>query len=924
LKFDCFTPTDLEKVFTLDVYEKDQTTFFETHLQLDKVYVKLPGMQAHEQNTEQEIINKYILSDKVTRGPRIFVIVGDAGTGKSEVCRLIAENAKNSGKYIVDHKHKGLLAYGPLTFIEREEMIHTLLEGLSYEEVLNFLLSACKTLLERREYGKLWNKIEGRLRDGIRSRLIETARSAKRFREDPAVEIRPFVIVEVEDFRPFLEKEESERLTKIINAKLANVLIALYSDFNSIVGLINHKVEECSKLGKRYLLVMDDVTLLGETFADVLNLITYIGQGGVNCDIIIGITRGRYADLSNVLDTLSDRAYEIQLTNPNLTFKNAFWLLDETLAINLIKKYVKAIKDRHRCNLCRSEICKEISSRDLFPFNEIFIKNYYNQFRGLAEKGSIALTPRFLLATLKNSLISFLTEGKSPANRICQEWENVEGFKDPARIWLPVECPEWAKVFIRTCYFYGEIFRVGETEKIKVKKSVIELFNFDITAAQEYLGINQEDEYLIITREKINVVETKKEEKEEIVDFDSILDGVRRWIASPSKPLEYAPDVRDGFNNLLKGIFKNKLRLIMNRYRYASPRLTPQLEWKHIKEDVFPFSIGFSREKDAIKLLPHHLRREHDALTLYVDDEDLINLITLKLKQDVKSALKFIVKHPELVVIGRRCSETSFSQLPIDFQEWILASIITLDQIHLLHVIENVDEYYQTFKKILGREHDDPLINKLRTLAFSIFTVRDSIIDYVPVKKILSRLTNSDLLSVVLQYDPEKVKTISHAADIVQEVQSFIEQKIRPVDEEKISNRAKKHLKYVKLAMEILEEYQNVKSEIEKLNTLLPERPLKLPDEESFQEFIKDSSLVEKLENKGEKSKIENLILLNKIDQINSKHASTLSFLIYADEVCLKSDAQALEQYEKLSKEVELLKKEINKQIDKILGLLGD
>lgn len=923
LNINCFTLSDLEKVFTLDVYEKDSTTFLETHLQLDKIYVKLPGVHVSEQTTEQDII-KYLLSDKAISGPRIFVIVGDAGTGKSEICRLIAENAKSSGKYVVDHKHKGLLAFGPLAFIEKEEMVYSLLEGLNYEEVLNLLLLACRTLLERLKYGKLWNKVEGRVRDGIRNRLIETTRSAKRFREKPEVEIKPFTLVETEDFRPFLELNESEKLVKVLNARLANVLIALLSDFTSIVDLITHKVEESSKLGKRYLLIMDDVTLLGETFAGILNLVTYIGQGGLNCDVVFGITRGRYTDLSRVLDTLSDRAYEIQLTNPNLTYINASWLLDEASAISLIKKYVKAIKDRIRCDTCKSEICKKISSKDLFPFNEVFVKNYYKQFHELAKKGSIALTPRFLLATLKNSLKYFLEDGKSPANRICQEWENVEGFIDPAEVWLPGECPEWIKAFIRTCYFYGEVFREEEADKIKIEKTIVEFFNFDVSVIEEHLQVNQDGDYLVITREKIRVKKTEEDkERAKAIDLDEVLYKTRRWIKSPNIPFEYALDVREGFNKLLAGVFKNKLRLILNQNRISIKG--PHLEWKHRKEDVFPFSIGSSKERDEIKLVPNTSRMEHDSLTIYVDDEDLVNLIKLKYAEDSNAALKFIAKHPELVSIGHKCREISFSQVPYDFFEWILASIIILRQIQFHFISEkNAEELYQVFKVTLSQKFDDPLLDKLKSLAFSIFTVRDSIIDYVLVKDVLSKLMNCDLLSVVLQFDHKKVEKISLAANVVLEVQNFIAQKIRFVDEEKVFIRAKKLLQYTTLGRDVLKNYQDVKSELEKLNMILPEKHLMLPEEINFKEFIDDSGDVEAFAKKSSLSKLESLVLLDKMEKINQKHRNVLDFLIRISEICSHSDTSILERYQKLMREIETLKVKIEELIRNILNLLGE
>lgn len=922
MKIDCFTEGDLDKVFTLDVYQKDATTFLETHLQLDKIYVKSPGAQVHELRMEQDIIN-LILSDKTVSGPRIFIIVGDSGTGKSEECRLVVEAARNSGKYDVDHKHKGLLAYGPLAFIGKEEIIYGLLEGSDYENILIMLLTACKNLLEKKGYGNLWDKIKGRIREGIKSRLDETARSAKKFRENPEVEIKPFTIVEKEDFRPFLEQKESETLVKFLNARLANVLIALYSDFSSIVGLISHKVEESLRLGKRYLLVMDDVTLLGETFNDILNLITYIGQGGINCDIICGITRGRYADLSKILDTLRDRAYEIQLTNSNLAYINASWLLDESLAISLIKKYVKAIKDRNRCNLCKSQICKEISSKDLFPFNEHFLINYYNQFRRLAERGTIALTPRFLLATLSSSIKSFL-KGNNPANKIYQEWGKKEGFIDPARVWLPEGCPEWVKVFIRTCYFYGEVLKEEGMEKIKVKKSVIDFFEFDITTVQEYLGVIQDGDYLILTREKIVIEKPKEEEKRETIDFDFVIDGIRRWMESPNAPFEYTLDVREGFNKLLSGIFKDKLRLVINPNRLSAKG--PRLEWKHRREDVFPFSIGFSKEKNEIKLLPRtSLRKEHTPLTLYVDTEDLVDIIKLKYApEDISTASKFITKHPELLMIGRKCSEISFSQAPDDFFEWILASLIVLSQIHSSFEVKELDieELYQVIRKTLSQKSDVPLLNKLKAMAFPLFTVRDSIIDYVMVKNILSKLVNSDLISVVLQFSSEKVESISSSTNVVQEVQNFVQQKIRLVDEEKLFNRAKRCQEYLRLAKEVLEKYQDVKSELEKLHALIPDRHIVLPEKESLEKFIDDSGQMEMLANKNTRSKLENLVLLNKMEEINQKYRDTLEFLIRVNDICSRTRTDVLERYEGLRKDIESLKKDIDKLIEDILHLL--
>lgn len=929
MRIDCFTLKDLDRVFTLDVYSKDSITFMETHLPLDKIHVKFPGAQMHELKTEQDIINTILTIEDINTPPRIFVITGDTGTGKSEECRLIAEAAEKSGKFVVEHKDKKLLSFGPLAFMGKDELINTFLKDTkSYENILTLLLEACKILLIRESYEKYWDSLEVRIRSGIRSRLNETAESIKALQENPDIEIKPFMILESVDFRPFLKPEEGKALVENLNKRLVNVLISILGDFSSVVDYLEKKTESCLRMGKRYMLVMDDVTLLGPSFSDILNLITHIGQSGINCDVVFGITRGRYSDISSILDTLSDRAFEIQLTNMNLAYMNASWLLDECLAINMLRKYLKALKDRNRCGLCKHEMCKEIENKDLFPFNETFLRNYYRLFRQLAEKSSkLKFTPRMLLSTLKSSLVSLLQEGRSPANRICQEWENVEGFIDPARVWLRVECPDWMKVFIRTCYLYGEVYKEEETEKIKVKKSIVDFFNFDIISAQDYLGIEQDGDYIILTREKIIIKEPKELGKEKIkLDLDSIVDEIRRWMNSPNTSFGYTLEVKEGFNTLLKCVFKDKMRIIMNPDRLAKVEGL-RLEWKHRRDDVFPFSIGFGKEKNEIKLIPTTIpTKESNSLTLFIDDEDLLNIIKLKYDPENVSALsEFIFKHPELVTIGQKCREVVFSQIPEDFMEWILASIIILGQLHLPFNIRetNIEEFYQLLKNFLSKSFEDPILKNLRDIAFSLFTVRESIMDYVMVKNVLSRLMEKDLISIVLQFDSRRVESIGSVSTIIRDVQTLIDEKTRSIDRQIISNRASDHMELVNLAKEMLQSYQQVQNEVEKLNKLRSE-PLVLPDKQKFEELIEGSRQIEKLTKENERTKLENLILLDRLSRVGSKHSDVLKFLVKIRSICSQTRMDESKRYRELTEKLNSLRKEVDELVERILNILGE
>lgn len=924
MKIDCFCIDDIEKVFTLDVYQKDEITFKLTHLPLDEIYVKSPGVKAHELKREQEIINM-ILSDKPVSGPRIFIIVGDTGTGKSEECRLIVETAKDTGRFVVEYKPKSLLAFGPLAFVGKEEIIYDLLKDSGkYGTILEILLPACKLLIEQQGYGNLWRELESKIKDGIKRRLIETIQSAEKLREKPEIEIKPFMLVESEDFKPFIQFER-ERLAKFLNERLASVLIAISTSSSSITGLLKRKIEEAQRQNKRYLLVMDDIVLVGEIFNDILNMISDIGQSNLSCDIVFGITRGRYADLSKILDTLSDRAYEIQMTNTNLLYQNASWLLSEQSAIELIKRYLKSIKDRNRCNMCKQKFCEQISSKDLFPFTEDFLYNFYSVFRNLAEKKVVALTPRFLLATLKLSLIYFLEKGKSPANRICEEWENVEGFIDPARTWLREGTPSWMKPFIRTCYFYGKVVKEKEKETIKVKKSIIDFFGFDLTDVQNYIDFIQEGDMLIISRERAVVKGEIRKEEPQFPDFDAIVNEIGRWMDSPNTSLAYTLEVKKGFNILLKELFKDNLRIIKNPGRRSAKGA--YLKWRHRIEEAFPFSIGYGREKNEIKLLPSTLvSKEESPLILYVDKEDLVNLVKLGFNlEDNEAVSNFITKHPELVMISQKCADITFSQVAEEFLQWVLASLITLSQIYFVSSFGppfDANNLYEITKEILSKRPKDPKeLSQVAAIAFSLFTTRDSIIDYALVKSQLSKIENKDLISIVLDFDPEKIEPISKASNIVSNVKNIICNELRFINEEQINQKAKKYEEYLKIAKEILENYQDVKTELEKL-AMLGER-ITLPEDTNFKKFIEDMLLIEKIANR-ERSGLENIILLKRMKKIEQDNKETLGFLRRIEEISLRSKEDYLKRYDELTKEIETLRKRNDELIDQILRILGE
>lgn len=924
MKIDCFCIDDIEKVFTLDVYQKDEITFKLTHLPLDEIYVKSPGVKVHELKREQEIINM-ILSDKPVGGPRIFIIVGDTGTGKSEECRLIVETAKDTGRFVVEYKPKSLLAFGPLAFVGKEEIIYDLLKDSGkYGTILEILLPACKLLIEQQGYGNLWRELESKIKDGIKRRLIETIQSAEKLREKPEIEIKPFMLVESEDFKPFIQFER-ERLAKFLNERLASVLIAISTSSSSITGLLKRKIEEAQKQNKRYLLVMDDIVLVGEIFNDILNMISDIGQSNLSCDIIFGITRGRYADLSKILDTLSDRAYEIQMTNTNLLYQNASWLLSEQSAIELIKRYLKSVKDRNRCNMCKQRFCEQISSRDLFPFTEDFLHNFYSVFRDLAEKKAIALTPRFLLATLKNSLIYFLEKEKSPANRICEEWENVEGFIDPARIWLREGATPLMKAFIRTCYFYGKVFKEKGTETIKVKKSIIDFFDFDLTEAQNYINIVQEGDELIISREKTILVGKSRKEEPQSPDIDAILNEISRWMDSPNSPLAYTLEIRSGFNVLLKELFKDNLRIIKNPGRRSAKGA--YLEWNHRRDEAFPFSIGYGREKNEIKLLPSTLLgKEKLSLTLYVDKEDLLNLVKLGFNLEENEVVSnFVSKHPELIMIGQKCADITFSQVTEEFLQWILASLIALSQIYFVSSFElsfDINNLYEITKEILSKRPKDPKeLSQVVAIAFSLFTTRDSIMDYTLVKNQLSKIKDRDLISIILSFEPEKVESLSKASSIVSKVRNIISSELSFIDEKRIDQKVREYEEYSKIAKDILENYQDVKTELEKLIAL--GEHIILPENTELEKFVKNILLIEKISNR-ERSKIENIILSKRIRKIEQDNKETLAFLKKIKEISSKSKEDYLERYDKLMKDIESLQRKNDELIDRILKILSD
>jgi len=474
----------VDHFITSEAHTKKKTPeqFKETHVDIDRIYAEnlTPLGVSGEFVTQENVLNA-ITASSLDDPNRIFILRGEPGSGKSQLCEWI--------KYQINGYRKDDKG------IENRVALHVSRSQTRMDQILDILTEPLDVDTDVRNINDLnpddaAAAIVEYLR-GIWStehlsdeeiRELTDARGGKGdLREIFAKNIREYQEAldsrdENPDFNLLTRRDyRNLRLQLSFGNKLTENKDVLYSVLKNeaheylsrnLVGDFKELLQEYSQRyqnqGIRPTLICEDLTTFSVLKEQLLDHIFELGSSSF--DIVLGWTIGWEQD--NINDALAreDAAtYMKGRSEGYLTMTDEdgeAYFLDDDASVALARSYLNAIKRNSNVEGAPDKI--EEAFDDLYPFNERFIHVAYRQ---LNDEGSNRKTPRLLLLrVVKHCLKS--------------SWPPYEAMKSNSFVDTPT-----FEIGMKYDQIYQDVSRwygVPVDDGIGVKVSILETFNIDL------------------------------------------------------------------------------------------------------------------------------------------------------------------------------------------------------------------------------------------------------------------------------------------------------------------------------------------------------------------------------------------------------------------------------------------------------------
>jgi hypothetical protein len=500
--------------------ELSEEVFLQTHYPM-KFLVK-DAMKKEIEFDEEQLIRRILSSHS---GNRIFLLIGDTGTGKSEFCLYL--------KYRAAKENIGLVP------------IHIPKYKLSLEKIVAIILSHLEDGKKYRTEFRA-RKLSAEQAPNISNLLISQVfiESVPGLSEETKAKINASVSKKVEHrIRQYLEmppegtEREPEAFTLIDESELDEILsfhnlkirdpklaykylreklskeFREYLRLPDLSALLEKISEDFKSRKKRPLLIVDDIVTLGPMVYDFLDFLSTLEAG--DWDAVIGVTSGKtelleksreaYEEIKG-METLRERSTEIYLTRGQ---ESTFLTVDN--CVDFIKPYLQLTKNCSECKDRKS--CMSLEGQELYPFNKVFLKRMFQ----CSEKR----TPRQFVLLVKDVLAT------------CQEdtppYQLTKQLSLYTSITIRRRMSELNPSLADCALWYGELSEDGRY--LVLKKPLTELFNFSIP--KEVVSIHEDQVFVpiiplpeIITREKRPEKVSVEEEEEQ----EDLLIDVKKWL----------------------------------------------------------------------------------------------------------------------------------------------------------------------------------------------------------------------------------------------------------------------------------------------------------------------------------------------------------------------------------------------------------
>lgn len=461
---------------------KTPEQFKETHVDIDRIWADtLTPLGVSGDFVTQEDVLESITASNLDDPNRIFIVRGEPGSGKSQLCEWTKYQINGFGEdddgiedYVALHVSRSQT--------QMEQIIDVLTDPLDVDvDVKNIQGSDPRDLAE---------PIAGLLR-GYWSTSLLTDDELRELTEerDDGTDLRDIFAKNIQDYQEALESRDDNPDFKLLtdddyrdlHLKLSFgdklreekelIFPALKNQAHeylskNLVGNFKEQLQEYSELyqekGIRPVLICEDLTTFSVLKEQLLDHIFELSSS--HYDIVLGWTIGW--EQENIDDAMahSDAAtYMKGRSEGYLTMSDengAAYFLDDDVSVELTRSYLNAIKRHSTSEPAPDDV--EAAFDGLYPFNERFVHVAYRQ---LNDEGSDSKTPRLLLLrVVKHCLKS--------------SWPPYEAMKSNANVNTPTFGIDmkYDQIYLDLSRWYGVPVEGG----VGVKVGIFETFGIDL------------------------------------------------------------------------------------------------------------------------------------------------------------------------------------------------------------------------------------------------------------------------------------------------------------------------------------------------------------------------------------------------------------------------------------------------------------
>lgn len=446
---------------TPESHQKSRSEFEKTHIDIDEIRAEwlFPHPSTDEFVTQEEFRDA-IVKSSVRDDNRIFILRGETGSGKSQLCQWLEYQIGGDAGTGGDDTHVALHVSRSQTRIKDIVEILTepvdldlqvgSVERLNPEKVADAMIvnleAYAPTAFEEFSPDEVEALTADRSGTDLRSILESNIRAYKTAVASDDTDDIPDLIDE-EDYRDiavaaFGQARGGETIFPQLRGFLHDELSGKLN-----VGNFQEKLEQISnayvEAGLRPVLICEDLTTFSVLKEQLLDHIFQLDSG--HYDVVLGWTTGWEKDnLDTALSTsentytyMRDRAEGYLSTTDDA---GRAYFLTQDATVELARKYVSVIRAESDGSLDAD--VSEDAFDGLYPFNAEFVQKAYDH---LVQDGNERRTPRLLLIRIVRECLT----ANSPPFEAIEGNPYVKQFPTPVSIDLPSTVQSVAKWYAR-------------------------------------------------------------------------------------------------------------------------------------------------------------------------------------------------------------------------------------------------------------------------------------------------------------------------------------------------------------------------------------------------------------------------------------------------------------------------------------------